>query len=279
MPTESYNRTQHILKRFTAGQGQDYTLIYEPSLVFENDSIDGNRFNGFLTELRVMVQLVSIEEGAIPNPALTASRTDKINLVYEYEWQSPRKVLGLYLGERNNPTKSLVGQVSLVRRDPMYQKGLLKYLTESIAYSFAPNLQLYARIENAGYGFLSSNDVITIFGAAREEWVDVTSGLNEFNSTTQAIFNVNSVATKVLNSNSQRRTALLVNNEVVTDSAQIKDRIIYLNLGTQSDLNSGIPIYPNGGSFEINDRNLFRGEIYAISSLPAQLNVIEGLIS
>lgn len=75
-------------------------------------------------------------------------------------------------------------------------------------------------------------------------------------------------AVLVAQANKQRTTYWLVN----MSANQINIGLSYLPTAT-----SGIPLNANGGAFEINKTNLFKGEIYAIADTGAtnQLHAVE----
>lgn len=71
--------------------------------------------------------------------------------------------------------------------------------------------------------------------------------------------NINLTATQqeLLPSNPQRNYALLVNDS---------DSVAYISLGIPAAANTGIRLNANGGSYEINAINLFKGAIYGLST-------------
>jgi hypothetical protein len=72
-----------------------------------------------------------------------------------------------------------------------------------------------------------------------------------------------------LASNTNRKYALIVN-----DSANV----VYIKLGATAALNTGIRLNANGGSYEINETNLYTGVIDCISTVAVQtLLVTEGV--
>ena len=62
----------------------------------------------------------------------------------------------------------------------------------------------------------------------------------------------------VLPANKNRTAATFVNDS---------DTKIYLRLGQEAALNTGIVLNANGGAFELNKTNLWKGEVHAICSL------------
>jgi len=65
---------------------------------------------------------------------------------------------------------------------------------------------------------------------------------------------------EVLPHNPERKYALLVNDSVNT---------IWLSLGAPAAANQGIRLNAQGGAYEINSTNLFKGRIYAVASAAA----------
>lgn len=82
-------------------------------------------------------------------------------------------------------------------------------------------------------------------------------GINLLASTTPGAVTVGSASTLVLAAEAGRKYAALVNDS---------DEAIYISLGNTAEMNKGIRLSANGGSYEILNENLFLGTIYAICS-------------
>lgn len=67
--------------------------------------------------------------------------------------------------------------------------------------------------------------------------------------------NITTGSQLILVANKNRTTATFVNDS---------DVVIYLRLGQEAALNTGIRLNPAGGAFEINLTNLWKGDVYAI---------------
>ena len=76
-----------------------------------------------------------------------------------------------------------------------------------------------------------------------------------FSSADNGSVTVGSSSTLVLNNKTGRLYALLVNDS---------DETIYIALGEDAVLNSGIPLFPYGGSLELDGEEPFKGVIRAI---------------
>ena len=86
---------------------------------------------------------------------------------------------------------------------------------------------------------------------------------------TDGAVTVGAVTTLVLAFNGHRTNAVLTNDS---------DQIIYIARGNAAVMNDGIRLNAAGGSYEIDDTNLWRGQINAICALgDANLCVSEGV--
>ncbi len=95
--------------------------------------------------------------------------------------------------------------------------------------------------------------------------MDISKEITTISSTVKE---VGTTSTTVLAANKNREYAILINDS---------DTTIYLALGTDAELNKGIRLNANGGSFEINKTNPYKGEINAICSVSGKkLLVTEG---
>jgi hypothetical protein len=77
-------------------------------------------------------------------------------------------------------------------------------------------------------------------------------------------------ASSVLAANPKRTYAAFINNSEVGDIT-----IVLGDAGT-ANLGAGIVLKPRGGSFEINQVNLYKGRVSAISSTRTTLAYVEG---
>lgn len=94
------------------------------------------------------------------------------------------------------------------------------------------------------------------------------SGILISTAVTNTFSTVGVASASALAANASRKTAVFVN-----DSANI----IYLGLGGAAVVGSGIRLNSNGGSYEINSTNMYRGQIFAIATGAASnMTIIEG---
>jgi len=94
--------------------------------------------------------------------------------------------------------------------------------------------------------------------------------LTEFDTVTNTAVSVADSSTTILSANANRKYALIVNDS---------DTTIYLALGAAAAVNSGIRLNANGGAYEINWTNLYKGAIYGIhgvAGVTKNIAVVEG---
>jgi predicted nucleic acid-binding Zn-ribbon protein len=108
----------------------------------------------------------------------------------------------------------------------------------------------YERVPNENKKFFDAGDdksgviVGTVLEAGSGLTLSVSDGVT-----------VGSSSTTILAANTNRKDAIIVNDS---------DQIIYLKRGTGAELNKGIRLNANGGSYEINLNNLYKGIITGI---------------
>lgn len=265
---QTYSRTQQILTAFTEGDGTGFRTIYSPSAISPYDRVQTLRFYGFITSLRMKVDINSIAESVLPNLEADASRTERLTALRDMEWRSARKQISFYLKTARVDWQQIF-DISLLNRLPYYQVNLLPYLTDNISFDTSNDCQIGARITDAGYGLLGSADRITIYGSVREEITTLPTDSKEISFATPYTFPINSTSQIIIPANPNRQQVTLTNTSLTTD--------IHINYGSMAELGKGITLMRGGGSYEINLQNLYRGAISAISASPAVLTGIEAV--
>jgi hypothetical protein len=264
---QTYSRTQQILSAF--GQGNDsMQIIYQPSAISPFDRVQTLRFYGFITSLRMRVDINSMVEADIPNLDADTSRTERLTALRDMEWKSPRKQISFFMKTARLDWQP-VFDVSLMNRLPYYQVNLLPYLTDNISFDTSNDFLLGAQIVDVGYGKLSSTDRVLIFGSVREEITTLPTDSKEISFAQPYSWTVGSTSQVILPANPNRQQVTLVNRSLTQE--------IFINYGGMAELNRGITLMRGGGSYEINFSNLYRGAISAISASNAALTGIEAV--
>ncbi|QYO64285.1 hypothetical protein [Leptolyngbya sp. 7M] len=242
-------------------------VIYEPGVVTPWDYLQTVRFYGFITDLRLKVDIESIAEKELPDLSVTQSRTERLSALRDMEWSGPRKQIGLYLETSGHPITH-IASIALLNRLPYYHVNLMSYFTDNAVVQIANDARILAMIEDVGFGLLQGSDEVVIFGSVKEEVTTLPEDERRIEFCQSYNFTVGTQSLQLLSANSQRLQATFVNRH---SSAQV-----FLNYGNTATSGAGICLLPNGGSYEINRTNPYQGVISAISSAAgATLSVME----
>ncbi|MGL5133745.1 MAG: hypothetical protein ACRC78_14565 [Planktothrix sp.] len=265
---QSYQRSVNILETFNSDSTNDFKTIYVPGTVSKYDRVASLRFYGFITSLRAHIDIKSIPEMRLPDNISSTSKIDRVTAARDMEWKQPRKEMELLIKTSRCPWQ-VIARVSLQNRLPYYQLSLIPYLTDNLTWDAGIDCLLAARIVDAGYGKLQGADRVTIFGSVREEITTIPTDAEEITVAQSYTWEATNQSQVLLPTTVERKQLTLTNNS--------EDKTIFLSYGATATLNSGIALYPRGGSYEINLSNPYKGAISAISEGIAQLTGIEGV--
>lgn len=265
---QSYSRSVNILKSFSKNTANSRILLYQPGLVSPYDRVATLRYYGFITDLRVKIDINSLVESPIPNLEVTSSRTERITAVRDMEWKGARKQLDLFL-RTSTVGWTNIASVSLLNRTPYYHLNLLGYLSDTGAFCIGNDAALAAQITDVGYGLLNAGDYLSFFGSVREEVTVLADQGTQISFSTDFNWDVNSQSALILPANPNRLQATFVNTSL--------EHEIFLSYNPIATVGSGIALMRGGGSYEINSSNLYRGAISAVSLGDATLTAIEAV--
>lgn len=183
MPITSINRVRTITLPLTSATGSAIVPIYQNSgLVVGQELITSYviiSFNCFLKNLKVFASIQSLPEIPLPDFKVEDSETDKLYKTLDIEWKSPRKQLSLYIASEGQGW-SQVGSVSLLNPYgyPFRIYNLMDLYTDNLALELGENSRIGIGIDDVGYDYLMSNDIVTVHGSYLEEifvsYADIT---------------------------------------------------------------------------------------------------------
>lgn len=268
MPEQQiYSRSAQIIQSFNSASGNEVKVLYEPGLVTPWDVVPTTRYYGFVTDLRLKVDIDSIEEQELPELSVLSSKTERITAVRDMEWKAPRKELALYL-EASGRQMVQIASLALLNRLPYYHVNLMPYFTDNGIYNVANDARILAQVIDVGYGLLAGNDNLVVFGSVKEEVTTLPTDAKKVSSANPYGFTVTTSSAQLLPANPNRLQLTLVNTGSTGK--------IFINYGNTAQLNKGICLLPNGGSYEINESNPYLGLISAISdNTAATLSALE----
>ncbi len=257
MDQSIYSRSVTILRRFASQSLNNFQVLYEPGFASPWDRLPITRYYGFVTDLRLKVDIKSLVEHPLPDLDLTQSRTERLTAVRDLEWGKDRYEFGMYL-ETSTAPLCKIASVSLLNRQPFYHVNLLPYFTDNGLINIASDARIMGRVEDAGFGLLSGADEVVVFGSVKEEVTTLPEDSREISFCQGSGFTLGTTATQLLPANANRLQATFVNTH--------NSNRIFLNYGTTATANTGITLMPNGGSYEINATNPYKGIISAVAS-------------
>ncbi len=264
---QTYSRTQQILSAFAANDSS-MRIIYQPSAISPYDRVQTLRFYGFITSLRMKVDIQSLNEADLPDLEADATRLERLTALRNMEWRSPRKQITFFMRTANVSWQPIF-DISLLNRLPYYAVNLLPYLTDNISFDTSNDCLIAAQITNAGYGLLEGADRVTLYGSVREEITTLPTDSKEISFATPHSWAISDESRLILPANPNRQQVTLVNTSLTDE--------VFINYGGMASLGEGITLMRGGGSYEINLTNLYRGAISAISANPLTLTGIEAV--
>jgi hypothetical protein len=243
--------------------------LYQPGLVLPTDRTAGLRYNGYLTNLRAKIQISSLPESTLPNLSAGSTRSDRLTAVRNQEWLSPRYELDILL--RTTYTGWLtIATISLLNRPPYHIVNLMGYFSDNVAFHVAAESVLACRMRNVGFGLLQGSDELVIYGDVREEAIALPQESHQVTVTSDTSMAVGTTSQSVLAANGARKVATLTNSS--------STQKIYLSYSPIAQVGTGLLLYPNGGTLNIDRENYYAGAIAAIADAPgANLLVSEGV--
>lgn len=257
MDQSIYSRSVTILRQYSSASLGNFQTIYEPGFTTPWDRLPINRYYGFITDLRLKIRINSLPEQELPNLDAEQSRTERLTAVRDMEWLSARYEFGLYL-QATGTGPLHIASISLLNRKPFYHVNLLPYFTDNSLINLAADARILGRVENAGYGLLNTNDELVVFGSVKEEVTTLPEDAKQISICQSFGQTIGVAPVQLLPVNANRLQATFVNNHATNR--------VFLNYGSTAVAGQGITLMPNGGSYEINATNPYKGVISAVAS-------------
>lgn len=267
MKIETYNRNSPFAVKLDASSSDRIITIFEPSYDAQDapylKSAEHVILNGFIKTLRAKSDINSLPETVLPDMSIEQSRTQRLNLLRNVEWTSPRKELRLYLAQTINNWHH-VASVSLLNVPPYRLINLMEFYTENIAIELGATGAIGVSMANVGHGLLSGSDEVVIYGAGTTEVVVIPSEVAPIDGCTPHGWTITPASQVILPAQAGRKQITLSNKGPGE---------VYLNVGAPAVVGSGIYLAPNGGSYEFNRSNHpFNLALHAVASADSQLS-------
>ena len=228
--------------------------------------IEADDFGYYLQSLRLKIACPSLAVADIPNMEPELTRAERIKIIRDLEWLSPRRELEILQRVGTTGEYFALGRISCLNRPPFYSINLLQFLTDNADYPIGSGTTLAFRAKNAGHGLLAGADELIVYGGGVKESVQaepVTGRDPSLGNCTSALVQVSTAA--ILAAPDQPGRSYLAVSVQGGSGAQC-----WLGLGTKPKVGAGILLTGSGSSYELNN---YYGSVYAISDGSCAISV------
>jgi hypothetical protein len=168
MATPGIFRNVNIIKELNSSSGTEMIELYQPGRLNVLDVVNNARYSGFITSLRLTIDITSINElEVISSDILASDETIAANTKDTFNGNQ-KKRLSFYMRNSDVPLIKIV-DIYLFNQRPYYYMDLLKYFTSSATLDVAPDTQICCQMADANNGLLQNQDRIILLGTAIEE--------------------------------------------------------------------------------------------------------------
>jgi hypothetical protein len=243
-----------VLSKITTASGSGTTAIFSPT--------DPN-ISYYLQALRLKIAISSVGRAEIPALEPEMTRAEKIKIIRDLEWNSPRKELSLL--QKTTGDWVELARVSCLNRPPYYSINLLQFLTDNADLPLGTGSSLGVRVVDVGHGLLSGTDELIVHGGGvSESSIPSTepppggggSSMwgEDLGTCTQSLASIGGTARQILPEQTGRKyLAISVQN----------GGDVWLGLGSAPAINNGLLLAGAASSYEV---HYYSGSVWAISS-------------
>jgi hypothetical protein len=209
-------RNVNILHEFNAGTGTQVVDVYQPGWLNALDIISNAKYSGFITSLRLTIDITSINSMSIVKSDIFDSNDTVDSNNKETFNYNAKKCLSFYMKTANTPLIK-IADAYLFNQRPYYYLDLINYFTSAGTFDVAPDATIACQLVDVGHGLLQGNDRVMLLGCAVEE-----SPYPE----TAPVGQIPVVSKKIANS-------IMITSEVIVNSNLQRKRIVFFNNSTQ----------------------------------------------
>jgi hypothetical protein len=218
--TRGIFRNVNILHEFNASTQTQIVEVYQPGWLNALDIVSNAKYSGFITSLRLTIDITSINpmsivESDVLDSNETVSRNNKETFNY-----NAKKCLSFYMRTANTPLIK-IADAYLFNQRPYYYLDLINYFTSAGTFDVAPDATIACQMTDIGYGLLEGNDRVLLLGCAVEEspYSEVENAVYTPKSVVQVPIvsnmidnNITTTAAVIVNSNLNRKGIAFFNN-------------------------------------------------------------------
>jgi hypothetical protein len=161
-------RNINIIKELNAASSDQILELYQPGWLNSLDVVNNAKYSGFLTSLRLTIDISSINElETIPSDVLASDATISANSKETFQ-SNQKKCVSFYMRSFDTPLIKVV-DIYLFNQRPFYYVDVLPYFTSSTTLDIAPDTQICVQVREVGNGLLQNDDRVLILGTGIEE--------------------------------------------------------------------------------------------------------------
>ncbi len=254
-----FQRNIPILLEINPNNVNSTHIIYQPINVPTQLNPIDPIFNGFIQDLRIKIDINSIDEVGLPilEPELTEA--EKLQLYTTLEWANARMELSI-LKSINGTNWIEIARLSLQNRAPYYSVDLLPYFTKQ-ADSIVGDEWIALKVLDAGYGLLTGTDKLAVYGSCQLQAHHYGTADNALpvpaTSARHFTVDVTDASELLVAANPNRKGFVAVN----TSTGRV-----FLGHGVTAEPFKGVSIDGRGASYTVDYSGLWTGDIYAIAA-------------
>ncbi|MCV3215690.1 hypothetical protein OGM63_19600 [Plectonema radiosum NIES-515] len=161
-------RNVNILHEFNAGSGTQAIEVYQPGWLNYEDIVSNAKYSGFITSLRLTIDISSIDPISIVESDILATNDVVASNNKETFNCNAKKCLSFYMKTANTPLIK-IADAYLFNQRPYYYLDLINYFTSAGTFDVAPDATIACQVVDVGYGLLQGTDRVMLLGCAVEE--------------------------------------------------------------------------------------------------------------
>ena len=161
-------RNINILREFNASSTTEIIDIYQPGWLNPYDIVTGAKYSGFITSLRLTIDISSIPQMQEISTDLLADDVTVNQAANETFSGNSKKCLTVYVRTNDTPMIKLV-DLYLFNQRPYYYLDLVPYFTSAGTFDVAADTVISCGLSDIGDGLLQYNDRILVLGTVVEE--------------------------------------------------------------------------------------------------------------
>ena len=255
-----------ILRRFSGGD-TGWSDLIQPQLTSLNGDVAAY-FSSAVVSLFCKARIKSLAAVELPDIPPDASEVERLAIIKNYEWESPR--VHLQIGLKEEETEYIpIWEAALLNQSgsPSYTLNCMNVLGASGDFVLGDTVSLGARIVDIGWGSLTPQDEVVLYGGAIQEAWQLPPIINVANQVQSERIGLDEGETHEIEANPGRKGLLI--------SCWTEGGIAAISEGYLEPSLSGFPLVGFGAAYELNSSRLWRGKLYIEAVTAIEIEITE----